>query len=497
MTHQASETGASADPASGVGPIREFWTLAWPTVVTMLSYTVMQFVDAVLVAQVGPVEVAAQGNGGVWSWAVIFSLVGVLSVVNTFVSQAMGAHRPHEVARYGWAGLWLGVMAWALVLVPVGLVMPMLFGLMGHSAHITELESDYAQVLVFGGVVVIVGKAMSNFFFGIQRPGVITVSAIAGNVVNLLVSYALVFGRLGVPKLGLPGIPGIAPMGVVGSALGTVAGTAVEASIPLVVFLGGRMDREFGVRARWRLDIAAIRDLLRLGVPSALQQGSEIITWAIFMSVLVGHFGDIALGAGWATLRYMHLSFMPAVGFGIAVTSIVGRNIGAGRPDIAAKRARIALVMTVIYMSACGVLMLAFRGPMIALFASGEHTAPQVTEQVIATGSAFMIAAAFFQAFDGIGIVFIGALRGAGDTFWPGLLTVVLSWVLIVGGGWALVTFAPGLGPLGPWIASTVYIVVMAGAMALRWRQGAWRTITVLETPEEEAAREAAAVAAG
>jgi len=55
MTHQASETGASADPASGVGPIREFWTLAWPTVVTMLSYTVMQFVDAVLVAQVGPV----------------------------------------------------------------------------------------------------------------------------------------------------------------------------------------------------------------------------------------------------------------------------------------------------------------------------------------------------------------------------------------------------------------------------------------------------------
>jgi MATE family multidrug resistance protein len=171
--------------------------------------------------------------------------------------------------------------------------------------------------------------------------------------------------------------------------------------------------------------------------------------------------------------------------------------MGAGKPDIAAKRARIALVMTVIYMSACGVLMLAFRGPMIALFASGEHTAPHVTEQVIATGSAFMIAAAFFQAFDGIGIVFIGALRGAGDTFWPGLLTVVLSWVLIVGGGWGLVTFAPGLGPLGPWIASTVYIVVMAGAMALRWRHGAWRTITVLETPEEEAAREAAAAAAG
>ena len=119
---------------------------------------------------------------------------------------------------------------------------------------------------------VVVGKAMSNFFFGVQRPQVITVAAIAGNVVNLLVSYALVFGRVGVPKLGLPGIPGIAPMGVVGSALGTVVGTAVEASVPLAIFLGRRMDADFGVRARWRLDLAAVRDVLRLGVPSALQQ---------------------------------------------------------------------------------------------------------------------------------------------------------------------------------------------------------------------------------
>ena len=491
-----SEAPPSAIGVPAMGPVREVWSLAWPTVVTMLSYTVMQFVDAVMVSQVGPIEVGAQGNGSVWSWAAIIAVVGVLSIVNTFVSQSIGAGRPHEVARYGWAGLWLGVLAWAVLLVPFGLCLPALFSVMGHSARTTELETAYAEILIFGGVAVVIGKAMSNFFFGIQRPGVITVAAIAGNLVNLVLNYAFIFGHVGLPSMGLPGVPGIAPMGVAGAALATVLGTGIEAGLPLAIFLGRRMDQEFGIRRSWRFDRDAVRDLLRLGIPSAVQQGSEIITWAIFMSVLVGRFGDIALSAGWATLRYMHLSFMPAIGLGIAVTSIVGRYMGAGKPDIAAKRARIALVMTVIYMSACGVLMLVFRGPMIALFASGEHTAPHVTEQVIATGSAFMIAAAFFQAFDGIGIVFIGALRGAGDTFWPGLLTVVLSWVLIVGGGWGLVTFAPGLGPLGPWIASTVYIVVMAGAMALRWRHGAWRTITVLETPEEEAAREAAAAAA-
>ena len=488
-----SEAPATAIGASAVGPVREVWSLAWPTVVTMLSYTVMQFVDAVMVSQVGPVEVGAQGNGGVWSWSAIITVVGVLSVVNTFVSQSIGAGRSHEVARYGWAGLWLGLLAWAVLLVPFGLCLPALFSVMGHSARTTELETAYAEILVFGAVAVVIGKAMSNFFFGIQRPGVITVAAITGNVVNGLLNYVFIFGHVGLPSLGLPGVPGIAPMGVAGAALATVLSTVIEAGFPLAIFLGRKMDQEFGIRHSWRFDWEAIRDLLRLGTPSAIQQGSEIITWAIFMSVLVGQFGDIALSAGWSTLRYMHLSFMPAIGIGIAVTSIVGRYMGAGRPDIAAARARIALVMTVIYMSACGVLMLTFRGPMITLFASGGNTSPEVTTQVIATGSTFMVAAAFFQAFDGIGIVLLGALRGAGDTLWPGLMTVALSWVLIVGGGWGLVTFAPGLGPLGPWIASTAYIVVMAGALMLRWRHGAWRTITVLETPEQEAAREAAA----
>jgi MATE family multidrug resistance protein len=479
-----------APEATGThGAVAEVWRLAWPTVLTMVSYTLMQFVDALMVAQLGPVEVAAQGNGGVWSWALIFSVVGVLTVVNTFVSQAVGARRPHEVARYAWAGVWLGLLAWALVLVPLGLVLPSAFALMGHSPRITELESQYASVLMLGSLVTVVGKSMSNFFFGIQRPRVIAAAAIAGNVVNVALNYVLIFGEEGIPALGLPGIAGTAAMGVRGAAIATVIGTAVEMSIPLALFLAPRIDREFGIRRAWRPDLDAMRDLVRLGVPASLQQGSEILTWAIFMSVLVGRFGDVALSAGWSTLRYMHLSFMPAVGFGIAATSLVGRYIGAGRPDLAQSRAHVALAIAVAYMGACGVLMLAFRGPMISVFASGARTSPEVAAQVIDTGSTLMVAAAFFQVFDAVGIVLLGALRGAGDTLWPGIVTVFLSWSIIVGGGWLMVEHAPGLGPLGPWIAASAYIAVLSVVLAVRWRRGAWRSIRVLETPGEEAAR--------
>jgi MATE family multidrug resistance protein len=476
--------------------VREVWSLAWPTVVAMLSYTVMQFVDAVMVAQVGPIEVAAQGNGGVWTWACIMSLVGTLAIVNTFVSQAIGAGRAHEVARYGWAGLWLACAAWLLVLLPASFAAPALFASLGHGERMTDLETQYARVLLAGGLAVAVGKAMSNFFFGIQRPGIITASAIAGNLVNLCLNYVLIFGRDGLPSMGLPGALDIDPMGVRGAAIATVVGTAVEAAVPLAVFLGRRLDAEFGIRRSWRPDLAAVRDLLRLGLPGAMQQGSEIVTWAIFMSVLVGAFGDVALAAGWAAMRYIHVSFMPAFGFGIAVTSIVGRHIGAGRPDLAADRARVGLLMTVGYMAACGALMLAFRTQLVAVFANGANTPPEVAAEVISVGATLMVAAALFQVFDAIGIIYASALRGAGDTLWPGVLTVVLSWGLIVGGGWGLVRLAPGLGALGPWIGASAYIVTLSIVLAARWHRGAWRTIRVLETPEEEAAREAGSRAA-
>jgi MATE family multidrug resistance protein len=435
------------------------------------------------------VEVAAQGNGGVWSWAIVVMLIGVLSLVNTFVSQAVGAGRPHEVARYAWAGVWLAAIAWAAVLLPVSFAMPWVFAQMGHGERVTELETSYAQVMMRGGLAVALGKAMSNFFFGIQRPRVITVAAIAGNAVNLVLNYVLIFGRDGLPSLGLPGVPGVEPMGVTGAAVATVIGTAAETAIPMAVFLGRRIDAEFGIRRAWRPDLDAIRDLVRLGMPAALQSGSELVTWAIFMTVLVGKFGDVALSAGWSTLRYVHVSFMPAYGFGIAITSLVGKHIGAGRHDLAADRARVGLLMTVGYMAACGLLILAFREPMLSVFARGPNTPPEVADEVIAIGKTLMVAAALFQVFDAAGIVFASALRGAGDTFWPGVLTVVLSWALIVGGGWALVEFAPGLGPLGPWIGASAYIVALGVLLGVRWQRGAWRSIRVLETPAEEAAR--------
>jgi multidrug resistance protein, MATE family len=470
--------------AGRTGALREVWTVAWPTVLTMTSYTVMQFVDSLMVAQVGPLQVAAQGNGGVWAFTPIVFAFGILTVVNTYVSQNLGAKRPERGPAYAWASIWLSGIMWLALMLPFALVLPLVFGMMGHSEELRRMETGYGQILLVGSIVLMASRGLNHYFFGMHRPKVVAVAAVVGNIVNGLANYVLIFGHQGVPALGLPGVPGVPVMGLYGAAIGTVIGTMVELAIPAAIFLGPKLNAELGTRSAWRPDVASMRDLIRIGWPAAAQFANEVACWAIFTTVFVGRFGEAHMTAGWAALRYMHLSFMPAVGLSVAATSLVGRYIGAGQPDVAVKRARTALTMGMVYMTACAAAFVLFRHELIGLFVRTDVSA-ELAAEIVRIGGLLMICAAVFQTADAFGIVYTGALRGAGDTVWPGVVTIIYSWAFIVLGGWLFVVFWPGLESLGPWIAAAAYIILYGVTMALRFESGRWRSIQLLDREDE------------
>lgn len=488
-------TQASLHDIPLTGQVKEVWSLAWPTVITMTSYTVMNFMDGLMVAQVSPVQMAAQGNGGIWSFVAICLAFGTLTVVNTYVSQHLGAGRAQRAPAYAWAAIWLSVIVWLVVMLPYAAVMPLIFGAMPHhSPEMVRMESGYAQILIVGSLVLMVCKGVQHYFFGLHRPKIITVAALAGNVVNVVGNYLLIYGEDGLPALGLPGVPGIPALGLYGAAIATVIGTAVECAIPLAVFLGPKMNRELMSRAQWRPDFKIIGSLIKIGWPVAIQFTNEVVCWAIFMSVLVGHFGEDHMAAGWAALRYMHLSFMPAVGFNVATTSLVGKYIGAGKPDIAARRARLCVTLAMIYMTTCAIIFFVFRRELIAFFVASGNVAPEEAASLVEIGAKLMICAAIFQTADAFGIVYTGALRGAGDTVWPGVVTIIYSWVFIAAGGWMMIMLFPELTSVGPWIGAAVYIILYGITMAVRFERGRWRSIKLVEhaAPAEVLASEAA-----
>jgi len=452
-------------------------TVAFPAVVTMTSYTAMQFVDTLVVSRLGPEAVAAQGNGGIAAFVPASIMFGVVTMVNTFVSQNLGAGRPERGAAYAWNALWLTIATWAVVLIPYAIALPAVFRTMRgvmHLAvdpHVATMELEYGRILVLGMVATICARGLSHYFYGLHRPRIVMISAIIGNVVNIPVSIALVYGWHGIPALGISG-----------AAIGTVIGSVVELTIPMCLFLGPRYATQFGTRTAWRPDLAKIGEICRIGWPAGAMWGNEILCWWIFMSGLTATFGVAHNTAGWAVLRYMHLSFMPAVGLSIAVTAVVGKAIGAGRQDLVRRRTWLGMKVAMIYMGVCALGMVAFRGSLVGVFLDSD-TSPELRANVIAIGSTLLLVAAAFQVFDAMAITLSGALRGAGDTLWPGIVMIILNWVCIIGLGYALVVWAPELKSLGPWLGAAAYIVTLAIAYLWRFESGAWERIKLVDQP--------------
>lgn len=468
--------------ASPPSPLRELFALAWPTVLTMTSYTAMQFVDALMVSRVGSLELAAQGNGGLATFTPLSFLMGVLTMVNTYVSQNLGAGRPRQAPRFAWAALWMSAFGWVLLL-PYAASLGLIFAQLGHSDELVALETRYGQILMYGCFVMLMTRGLSHYFYGLHRPKVVFVATVAGNVTNIFGNWVLIFGHLGAPALG-----------VEGAAIATVIGTAVELLIPLSVFLGPKMHAELGTRDAWRPDWRAMRLLWRVGWPRALTFGNEMVCWSVFMIYLIGTFGEAHNSAGWIALRYMHLSFMPAVGISVAVTALVGRYIGAGQPDTANHRAWLGVRLAMAYMGTCALMFVLFREPLAAVLIKRDDPNADI---ILGIAMKLLVCAAVFQLFDALAITLSGALSGAGDTVWPGVATMITSWTFIVGGGFAFVTWWSELESLGPWIGASAFIISLGVAFLWRWTSGHWRSIRLLEPAEGEsrAAAEGAVVA--
>ncbi len=485
---------------------REFLAIAAPVVATMTSYTLMQFVDKLMVSRISPdpVYVGAQGNGGLLSFVPIAIAMGLLTVINTYVSQNVGAKTPDRAPAYAWAGLWIAAAYWLALMIPYAFILPHVMNWIRSNvtdpAMVTELSRrdtlamEYARILILGSIFTMAARGVAQYFYGMHKPAVVLLSVIVGNIVNFTLNTILIFGPAAPTKSGhalldwwfesashIAASLGVQPMGIRGSAIATVVGTFVEMCIPLSVFFSPAYNRLYGTLRQWRPSFPHIKDLLRLGWPGALMFGNEMVCWAIFMVAQVGHFGPMHSTAGWIAHGWMSLSFMPTYGISVAITATVGKCMGMKRPDMAERRAWLGLCFAVLYMTCCGVVFVVFRERLIDMFID-PGAKPEERALLVRLGAQFLIATAAFQFFDGVAMSLSGALRGAGDTRWPGVATIILSWTVIVGGGWAMVYLAPGLQSVGPWMAAATYITLLALAILWRFVRGPWRTIKLLES---------------
>jgi MATE family multidrug resistance protein len=311
--------------------------------------------------------------------------------------------------------------------------------------------------------------AMTGFFQGISRPRISMAAALAANALNIGLNWVLIYGKLGFPA-----------MGVRGAALATAIAASFQAVMLIVIFLSPMYARRYRSREAWRLDWRRLTGLFHIGWAAGVNWTLDVLTWGIFMNWFVGRLGKLPLAASNIAGQFLHLSFMPTVGLGIATTALVGQYIG--RRDLAAarKRANTALKLGMAYMFMMGLAFFVFRHQLPLLFLKAGTTAEEVAnnQQILALCARVLILAAAFQVFDAMAIISTGALKGAGDTRFPMMASVIYGWVVFLPLCWVF-THALGWGVAGAWGGATIYIFAFGLTTLWRWRGKAWETIDI------------------
>lgn len=467
-------------PGRRRGPTAELLVLAAPIVLLTVSRLAMGFIDFVMVSQLGTAAQAAISPASLLVFAVACLGVGVANGVQTFVAQACGRGEPQQAGAWAWQSLYIAA-AFAVLTVPVAAATEHWFGgiaaLGRHTDEVRGLETAYLRIALWSIAPMILSTGLDGLFNGVQRPTVALIAVLASLVTNLVGNWLLIFGNLGLPRLG-----------IAGAACATVIGWWVRVAVLVAASLLGAFDQRFRTRRALAPDRRKLLALVRVGGPTAVGWLVDIGSWAVFMILIMPPYGTTAMAATNVGLQLMHLSFMPAIGIGIALCSQVGFAIGQRRPDEADMRTRIAFRVTAAYMGLIGLLFWIAPQPLVRLFNSDPA--------VVAAGTVVLLWAGVFQVFDAMGITFVSALRGAGDTRFPALLMGLTCWVVFIGGGVTVTRVLPGLGLSGPWAMCALYVVIVGAALAWRWRGGRWRRIRLFEEESPAVAVPAAAAAA-
>jgi MATE family multidrug resistance protein len=444
--------------------MREVLMLALPLMVSTLSWTVMHFTDRVFLLWYSADAVAAALPAGALQFAVMCFPLGVASYVNAFVSQYYGAGRNNRIGLIVWQGVWIGLITVPVAAATIPLASAMFHGV-GHPAQVADYEVEFYRTICWGSGAMVIAEALSTFFTG--RGGVRTVMVVdtSAAILNVVLDYALIFGNLGLPALG-----------VTGAALATVAALWWKALVYFALFLRHRYRDEFGTLTGCRFDKALFLRLLRFGSPSGVQLVCEVGAFTLFLLV-VGRLGALELAATSLAFNVNSLAFMPVYGIGIATTTLVGQRIGQGRPRLAARGAWTAFALASCYMAAISAIYI--FTPDLLLMAHGSKIDPAEFESLRALTIVLLRFVAFYCMFDAMVIIFSSAIKGAGDTRFVLITTLCMSPLPVLATVIGVQYF--GLGLYWSWTAITAWLCTLGVIYLIRFQQGRWRTMRVIE----------------
>jgi putative MATE family efflux protein len=369
------------------------------------------------------------------------------------VARRIGEKDRDAAARAAVQSILLGVVVAVIVGTVGALFGPQLLRVMGASEDVISTGSGFARVMLGGSGTVLLLFLINAVFRGAGDAAIAMRVLWFANAINIALGPCLIFGLGPFPELG-----------VAGAAVGTTIGRGCGVLYQLVHLTrrGGRIEVH---RHHLRLDFEVMRRIIRISGTAVFQNFIATASWMGLIRILTG-FGSAAVAGNTVAIRVILFALLPSFGVSNAAATLVGQNLGAGKPERAEQAAWRAARYNTICLTIVGAIFLLFAPGIIALFTSD----PEVAGHGI--GALRIVSAGFI--FYGYGMVLTQAFNGAGDTRTPTLIHLFCLWCWEIPLAWVLAR-PLGFGPTGVFIAVSVAFSTLAVVSAWLFRKGTWK----------------------
>lgn len=452
-------------PSYEPGGYREVLTISYPLIMSTASMTIMHFVDRVFLSRYAKEAIAAAVPAGITSFTIICLFMGISGYTNAIVAQHYGAREYKRCSLATWQGIIFSLASYLAILlfIPLG---PTIFTWAGHGPELHALEVSYYTILMWGGLFVPLQSAVASFFTGRGDTKTVMIANVIGNGFNVILDYGLIFGRLGLPE-----------MGIKGAALATVISSVIPVVILFPLFLNRHHHQLYQSRATIRFDKELFMKLLKFGSPAGIQFTLDIGAFTLFI-MLVGRIGEVELAVTNMALSINMLAFLPMIGISIATTTLVGQYIGKEDIRSAERSTYSSLKIALLYMGSMGLLFILFPEQLLSIFKSKKEGIENFAV-ILAYGRRILVLIALYSIFDAMNIIFSGALKGAGDTKFTMWAAIIVAWIFFVPPVYVIIEVLEK-GVLLAWGWAAVYIILIGTIFCWRFRRGKWKEIDLL-----------------
>ncbi|MCM8772113.1 MAG: MATE family efflux transporter [Candidatus Omnitrophica bacterium] len=444
--------------------LKELIKISFPLIISSSIWTVQHFVDRMFISWYSVKSLAAVLPASFLNLTTTSIFIGTTAFVSTFVSQYYGAKTYEKIGKIVWQGIYFGIIG-GIFHIFLFYLSPYIFEIFKHESEVLNYEVTYFQILCLGSFPVIASNSLSSFFSGRGRTVPILIISIIQTILNLVFDYLLIFGKWIFPE-----------MGIKGAGIATVLSQYISLFIYFLLFFLNKKNEIYGVKD-FKFDSYLFKNLIRFGVPNGIFFFIDISVWSIFL-LIIGKMGVISLSSTNIAFNINTVAFMPMLGIGTGVSVLVGQYIGKGKQEISEKITYMGFLITFIYMVLVALSYVIFPDFYINFFK--PKIFPENFLEMRNLTRVLLKFVAFYSVFDTCNVIFISALKGAGDTKFI-MKVFLFNSIFIFLLPLYLLTFFFSSNIFIAWILASVYVIFDGLIFFFRFFKGKWKQIKIIE----------------